>query len=29
MLMLDGRLPHDEALIDATISAKGLFPNAI
>ena len=28
MLMLDGRLPHDEALIDATISAKGLFSNA-
>ena len=26
MLMLDGRLPQDEALIDATISAKGLFP---
>lgn len=25
MLMLDGRLPQDEALIDATISAKGLF----
>lgn len=28
MLMLDGRLPQDDALIDATISAKGLFPNA-
>ena len=25
MLMLDGRLPQDPALIDATISAKGLF----
>ena len=28
MLMLDGRLPHDEALIDATITARGLFPAA-
>lgn len=28
MLMLDGRLPPDAELIDATISAKGLFPNA-
>ena len=26
MLMLDGRLPPDEALIDATITARGLFP---
>jgi len=26
MLMLDGRLPQDDALIDAAINAKGLFP---